>query len=146
MSSTILGSTIISLTSSGLALKRILIISVFIHTDLPDPVEPAMRRCGILAISVVITCPLISIPTANDILDFAFLKFSDSTNSLNVTTDISLLGTSIPIAAFPGIGASILISAAARLSLISSARLSILLTLTPCSGCISNLVTAGPQL
>ena len=37
-----------------------------------------------------------------------------------------LLGTSIPTAALPGIGASILISEAARLSLISSDRLVIL--------------------
>lgn len=45
-----------------------------------------------------------------------------------------------------GIGASILISAAARFNLISSARLTILLTFTPCSGCNSNCVTDGPQL
>lgn len=43
----------------------------------------------------------------------------------------SLFGTSIPIAAFPGIGASIRISVAARFSLISSARPTILDTLRP---------------
>ena len=56
------------------------------------------------------------------------------------------MGISIPIAGFPGIGASILISSAARFNLISSERLTILLTLVPIGGCISNLVTAGPQL
>ena len=58
----------------------------------------------------------------------------------------SLLGTSMPTADLPGIGASILMSAAARLSLMSSVRPTILLTLTPCSGSSSYLVTAGPQL
>ena len=85
-------------------------------------------------------------PTANAIFDFILANASDSSNSLNVTAVLSLLGTSIPTAALPGIGASILISAAARLSFISSARLTILLTLTPCSGWISYLVTDGPQL
>ena len=50
-------------------------------------------------------------------------------------------GTSIPIAAFPGIGASILIPVAAKLSAISSVKFTILLTLTPGLGCISYLVT-----
>ncbi len=58
----------------------------------------------------------------------------------------SLLGTSMPTAAFPGMGASIRISAAARFNLISSARFTILLTFTPISGCISYRVTLGPQL
>ena len=56
------------------------------------------------------------------------------------------LGTSMPTADFPGIGASIRISAAARLSLISSASAKIRLTFTPCSGWSSYRVTVGPQL
>ena len=52
----------------------------------------------------------------------------------------------MPIAAFPGIGASIRISAAARFSLMSSVRLTILLTFTPISGWISYRVTDGPLL
>ena len=59
---------------------------------------------------------------------------------------LTLFGTSIPTAAFPGIGASIRISAAARFNLISSARDRIRLTFTPCSGCNSYRVTVGPQL
>ena len=54
------------------------------------------------------------------------------------------LGISIPIAALPGIGASILIATAAKLSAISSLKLTILLTLTPVLGCNSYLVTLGP--
>ena len=56
----------ISLTSSGFALYKILTISVLIHTDLPEPVAPAIRRCGIFAISVTTVLPAISFPTAND--------------------------------------------------------------------------------
>ena len=47
-----------------------LIIIVLIQTDFPDPVAPAIKRCGIFAISVTIVLPAISFPTANDILDF----------------------------------------------------------------------------
>ena len=119
---------------------------MLIHTDLPEPVAPAMRRCGILAISATTVFPAISLPTPNDIADWLSLNSLDSTSSLKYTLPASLLGTSIPIAALPGIGASILMSAAARLSLISSDKETILLTLTPCSGCNSYLVTVGPQL
>ena len=96
--------------------------------------------------SATIVFPAISFPAANAILEGAFLKASDSISSLKCTLPGSLLGTSIPIADLPGIGASILISAAARLSLISSAKDTILLTFTPCSGESSYLVTDGPQL
>ena len=44
----------------------------------------------------------------------------------------------------PGIGASILMSAAPRLNFISSDKETILLTLTPGAGVSSYLVTAGP--
>ena len=50
----------------------------------------------------------------------------------------------MPTAAFPGIGASILMPVAARLRAISSARLTILLTLTPWFGVSSYCVKVGP--
>ena len=90
--------------------------------------------------------PAISLPAANAIFDEVFLNVSVSISSLKNTLPASLLGTSIPMADLPGIGASILISAAARLNLISSAKDTILLTLTPSSGFNSYLVTDGPQL
>ena len=116
------------------------------QTDLPEPVAPAISRCGIFAISVTFVFPEISFPTAKLILDFAVWNSGDSIRSRKATITFSLFGTSIPTAAFPGIGASIRISAAARLSLISSVSPTILLTFTPISGWISYLVTAGPQL
>ena len=121
-------------------------MSVLMQTDFPDPVAPAMRRWGILAISVTTGFPAISFPAAKESFDFAFLNSSDCRRSRSITALFSLFGTSIPTAAFPGIGASILTSAAARFSLISSASPTILLTFTPCSGCSSYRVTVGPQL
>ena len=90
--------------------------------------------------------PAISLPAANASFDGLLLNASFSISSLKNTLPASLLGTSIPMADLPGIGASILISAAARLSFISSASETILLTFTPNSGFNSYLVTAGPQL
>ena len=97
-----------------------------------------------MAISAITTSPAKSLPTAKDILDFDSVKSFDSIRSLKGTALLSELGTSMPTALFPGIGASILISAAPRLNLISSASDTILLTLTPGAGVSSYLVTAGP--
>ena len=55
-----------------------------------------------------------------------------------------MFGISIPTACFPGIGASIRILSAAKLSAISSAKFAILLTRTPSAGFNSYLVIAGP--
>ncbi len=43
-SSTTLGSIMIILTSSGVALYRMLMMMVLMQTDLPEPVVPAMSR------------------------------------------------------------------------------------------------------
>ena len=121
-------------------------IKVLIHTDLPAPVAPAIRRWGIVAISLTIGLPAMSLPKAKLNFALVFLNSSDSKSSLKLTMVFSLLGTSIPTADLPGIGASILMSLAARLSFISSVSPTILLTLTPGSGKISYLVTVGPIL
>ncbi len=116
------------------------------QTDLPEPVAPAISIWGILAMSVTTTLPAISFPTAKAILDGKFWNSGLSSRSRRATIMVSLLGTSIPIAALPGIGASIRISVAARFSLMSSVNPTILDTFTPCSGCSSYLVTLGPWL
>ena len=119
-----------------MALYSILIIIEFVHTDLPEPVAPAIMTCGILAISPTITLPAISLPTTKDSLLFLqlSLNFSLSISSLIETTSVTLLGTSTPIADFPGIGASILTPEVAKFNAISSARLVILDTLIPAYG------------
>ena len=114
------------------------------QTLLPDPVLPAIKTCGIFAISVTIASPAAFFPSANDSLDFAFLNSLLSIISLKCTTSFSLFGISIPTACFPGIGASILIVSAARLSAMSSVKFAILLTLTPSAGFNSYLVIVGP--
>ena len=52
-------------TSSGLALKSSDKIMALIPTDLPAPVVPATKQCGILARSATIGLPAISLPKAN---------------------------------------------------------------------------------
>ena len=62
-----------------------------------------------------------------------------------LTVDRILLGTSIPTAGLPGMGASIRTPAVARFRAISSDRLVIRLTLMPAWGCSSYRVTEGPR-
>ena len=64
-------------------------------------------------------------------------KVFDSISSRMRTTLTFLFGTSMPTAAFPGIGASMRTPEAARFMAMSSARLVILLILTPAAGCNS---------
>ena len=59
----------ISFTSFGSALYKILMIIVLMQTDLPEPVAPAISKCGIFAISATVTFPPISFPTQNEMLD-----------------------------------------------------------------------------
>ena len=75
-----------------------------------------------------------SLPKAIVNLDSALLNLSDAITSLIYTASLTSFGISIPTVPLPGIGASIRIALAARLSAISSARLTILLTLTPGAG------------
>ena len=70
-SSTTFGSIMIMRTSSGLYLKRRDMMSVLMQTDLPEPVAPAMSRCGIFAMSVTIVLPAMSFPTPNASFAFA---------------------------------------------------------------------------
>ena len=112
-------------------------------TDLPEPVEPATKRWGIRAKSKVRAEPSTAFPRGisrslvGSVLDC-------SHNSRKETVAISELGTSIPTRDFPGIGASIRTSLAARAKAKSSARLEMRLTRTPTAGFTSYLVTEGP--
>lgn len=49
VSSTLLGSTRTMRTSSGVARTMIDVIRQLMHDDLPEPVAPATRTCGIFA-------------------------------------------------------------------------------------------------
>ena len=69
-------------TSSGVDLKRMLEIRLFIHTLFPDPVAPATRRCGILARSATKGSPEIVLPSAIVSFDSALRNSLDSRISL----------------------------------------------------------------
>ena len=109
----------------------------FIHTDFPEPVEPAMSKCGIFARSAVIISPEISFPRTTVSLLFEDVNLLDEINSLIFTTLTTLLGISTPTAAFPGMGASIRTPEEAKFKAISSERVVILLIFTPEAGCNS---------
>ena len=49
-------------TSSGVAEYRRLVIMPLTATDLPDPVVPATKRCGILDRFTLTGAPLVSLP------------------------------------------------------------------------------------
>ena len=85
-----------------------------------------------------------SLPRAIRSFEECSRKSREPAISPSFTGSTAGLGTSIPTAAFPGIGASILTPCEARFIAMSSARFAILLTFTPGSGWTSNLVTAGP--
>jgi len=68
-------------------------------------------------------------PTASKLFSLGAGNFDNT--SLNDTAVFTLLGSSIPIVLFPGIGACILTSLAAKLSAISFCIDNSLLTLVP---------------
>ena len=120
-------------------------INEFIHTDLPDPVEPATSKCGVLERSAIQLLPLISFPKETgsfiDIISFCLSWIT----SLTCTPTVILLGISTPTVVLPGIGASIRTSLAARDKAISLDNPVILLTFVPFFTATSNWVTVGPS-
>ncbi len=116
------------------------------HTLFPELVEPATRRCGIFIRFVNIGLPAMSSPNTNE---SGFLKALNSVSRnifLKGTIARSLLGTSIPTADLPGMGASILIvlESVASESAMSVSSVTIRDTFVPGSSSISNLVKAAP--
>ena len=119
-------------------------IMELVQTDLPEPVVPAMSRCGIRAMSPITFRLEMSLPTAKATWDFAFSNSLESMTLRSGTGETKRLGTSMPTTEFlPGIGAMRTLTAP-RLSAISAARLVILLSLTPRSSSSSYRVTEGP--
>ena len=76
---------------------------VLIHTDLPEPVVPAINKCGIVLKSPIIGLPEILLPKAIGSLISFFLKFESLITSLKYTFSLVILGNSIPIVLLPGI-------------------------------------------
>ena len=114
------------------------------HTDLPDPVAPAISKCGISRRSATMLFPEMSLPTTNSMMDEASMNSSLSMRSRISTGAAFSFSTSIPTAALPGIGASIRMLLALMLSAISSESLVMLATFTPVAGWTSYLVSEAP--
>ncbi len=112
-------------------------------TLLPEPVAPAISRCGILDRSAARAWPATSRPRANVSLEAA-RRSTSSRIRRRATMLKSLFGISRPTTLLPGIGASIRIVRAARAMARSSARASMRLTLISGDGSISYWVTTGP--
>src|SRR5947207_944819 len=92
-------------TSSGVDRSRTEVSSVLMQPDFPEPVVPAIRRCGMRARSVQTAVPEMSLPsqTASGLaVDGRSSKMSPS-----VTRFGCRLGSSTPTACLPGIGARI---------------------------------------
>ena len=116
----------------------------FTHTDLPEPVVPAISRWGILAISPMTGLPVISLPTAKDSLLVALRKAGEPMHSRMLTMVTVLFGTSMPMATLSGIGA-IRTETAPSASAISSASAVMRENFTPREMVSSNRVTDGPR-
>ena len=107
------------------------------HTDLPLPVLPAISRWGILHRSATWATPAMSLPRAM-VRGLVIWRKLWLSKMLRMLTEARLrLGTSMPTAGLPGMGASIRMSATARLRARSSARDVMRLILTPAMGCTS---------
>ena len=114
-----------------------LMMMEFMHTDLPEPVVPAISRWGILAMLPTIELPSMLLPNATEVLDFALANSGESMTSRRETVVTARFGTSMPTTEiFPGT-AAIRTPDAPRLRAISSAQPVTLLSRTPLSSSTS---------
>ena len=135
----------ISLHSSGVSLYSRERIIVLIATDLPDPVVPAIKRCGIFAKLATTGSPPMSFPKAIGSFWFPSPKNLEDKISRKTTFSLASLGSSIPITVFPGIVETRADSADIERA-ISSERPITLLAFKPGAGSSSYIVTTGPGL
>src|SRR2546430_435868 len=118
---------------------------VLMETDFPDPVAPAMRRCGIFARSATTGSPSRFLPSATGRTRLP--GYCPLSSSSRMWTRRGMgFGTSMPTAAFPGMGATIRSGCARMASAKASARAAIRPTLTPEPGATSYCVTTGPTV
>ena len=118
---------------------------VLMHTDFPEPVEPAINRCGILAKSRTHISPSMLFPRIKGSLSRLRWNAGWRSASEKRTSSRSAFGTSRPITLFPGIGASTRTDPTARARARSFARFAIRLIFSPGAGSTSKRVTVGPR-
>ena len=131
-------------TSSGVARSRIDVSIVLMHPDFPEPVVPAISRCGIRARSVQTGAPEMSFPsqTASGLAPAG----RSSKMSPSVTRFGVRFGSSTPTACLPGIGARIRISVVASAYERSSLSWATFDTFVPGASWSSYRVTRGPEI
>ncbi len=120
-------------------------IMALMATLLPDPVEPAISRCGMEARSAVTRRPLMSLPMESVSRDLPPMNSCDSITSRSQIVSRSRLGTCIPTVLLPGMRSIRMLSARSPRHR-SSERLVMRLYLMPASGLNSKVVTTGPGL
>ena len=118
----------------------------FIHTDLPEPVVPAMSRWGILAMLPTTQFPSMLLPRAMEVLDLALPNSEESMTSRRETVVTERLGTSMPTTEIFPVTAAIRTPEAPRLRAMSSAQPVSLFSRTPLSSSTSYRVTLGPRV
>src|ERR1700688_3574313 len=143
-SSSIFGSIMIIRTCSGVALYKRLKTMALIPTDLPDPVVPAINKCGMRARSATMGTPPMSFPKASASGELTSSYGLDLMISPSVTISRFSLGISKPTTDLPGMISTTrtLIADSARAR--SFDRLLIWLTLTPGAGRNSKRGITGP--
>ncbi len=114
-------------------------------TDLPDPVEPAISRWGMVFSSAVTMRPLMSLPIESVVRDLLSANSRDSMISRSQMVSRLALGTCTPTVDLPAMR-SISTLSAFRAREISSFRPVMRESLMPASGLNSKVVTTGPGL
>ena len=90
------------------------VIIELMKLDLPEPVAPATRRCGIFARLATTKPPSTSLPSADhQRVVVGASRCCERSTSPRETISLSALGISMPIADLPGIGLRIRTSALA---------------------------------
>ena len=140
------GSTNTNFKSSGVLRNSIDITMTFIITDLPDPVVPAIKRCGKSARLSTTGLPVIFRPTANSSGEVCSAHSLLSRIMRKLTLCADLFGISTPTYGCPGIGASIRTLSTARLRANSLSRLAKRDIGMPRCGSMQYCVTRGPTL
>ena len=115
------------------------------NTLLPEPVEPAINRCGMDSRPETLSRPLMSLPSGIGSRAVVAWNSSDSMIWRSPINSRLVLGTSMPTVGLPGIR-SMRIDSACKPRHRSSVRVVMRLYLMPASGLNSKVVTTGPGL
>ncbi len=121
-----------------------LVMMAFMQTLFPEPVDPAIRKCGMSSRFAIIGFPDKSRPMASVKSEDDSWNCSSSMSSFKYMTFFSVFGTSMPSRDFPGTAATLTISTFIERAM-SAARFSTCETLTPVASSRSKREMTGPS-